>query len=335
MIPAVASNARAKPPKVLHVFGRMEAGGAEVRLLELMGRLCPHEFQVDVCVLSGLPGPLDAEVRALGGQVVPLRLDASFCWRFPQLIRREQYSVVHSHVLFSSGPVLALAAAAGVQVRVAHFHATHDGWPTTLRRRSQRAASRALINRYATDIISCGEGAMNAVWYAAWRDDIRCRVVYDAVDSSRYAGAADSAGVRAELGVPVGDPLYLHVGRETPEKNHPRLLEIFAALLAVEPSAWLVLAGAGTDLAGGVTGTALRDFGSVVTNRIRRLGVRSDVPRLLSAADVLLLPSVREGLPGAVLEACASGVPVLATDLPGVREIADRLPLVHYLSTLR
>ena len=61
------------------------------------------------------------------------------------------------------------------------------------------------------------------------------------------------------------------------------------------------------------------------------LGVRHDVPQLLEASDVLLLPSIREGLPGVVLEACASGVPVLATDLPGVREIASRLPLVRYL----
>ena len=61
------------------------------------------------------------------------------------------------------------------------------------------------------------------------------------------------------------------------------------------------------------------------------LGVRDDVPQLLKTADVLLLPSIHEGLPGVVLEACASGTPVLASDLPGVREIASRLPLVRYL----
>jgi glycosyltransferase involved in cell wall biosynthesis len=73
-----------------------------------------------------------------------------------------------------------------------------------------------------------------------------------------------------------------------------------------------------------LTGFELRD-------RVIALGVRDDVPRLLAAADVLLLPSLREGLPGVVLEACAAGLPVLASDLPGVREIASRLPLVEYL----
>ena len=61
------------------------------------------------------------------------------------------------------------------------------------------------------------------------------------------------------------------------------------------------------------------------------LGVRDDVPQLLKMSDVLLLPSIHEGLPGVVLEACATGTPVLASDLPGVREIASRLPLVRYL----
>src|SRR5690606_31497974 len=60
--------------------------------------------------------------------------------------------------------------------------------------------------------------------------------------------------------------------------------------------------------------------------------VRLDVPRLLRAADVLLLPSLREGIPGVVLEACVIGVPVLATDLPGVREIGNRLEGVYFLS---
>ena len=127
-------NALTAPRKVLHILDRMQPGGAEVRLLELMGRLCPHEFRVDICALSGLSGSLDPRVRALGGRVVPLRLDLSAPWRFLRLLRQERYDVVHSHVLFASGAILALAARAGVPVRVAHFQATEDGYRPTWRR---------------------------------------------------------------------------------------------------------------------------------------------------------------------------------------------------------
>jgi glycosyltransferase involved in cell wall biosynthesis len=62
------------------------------------------------------------------------------------------------------------------------------------------------------------------------------------------------------------------------------------------------------------------------------LGERTDVPRLLQAADIELFPSLWEGLPGAVLEACAAGVPVLGSDIPGMREIARHLASVRLLS---
>jgi glycosyltransferase involved in cell wall biosynthesis len=313
---------------VLHVFGRMQPGGAEVRLTELIGRLS-NEFSVDVCALSGKPGALDDVVRAQGGSVFLLPLTASFPVRFLSLLRRGHYRAVHSHVLHASGPILALAAAAGVPVRIAHFHAMHDGKRTTLPRRLQRRVTCALIDWYATDIISCGEGSMDAVWRAGWRADRRCRVVYDALDPARFELPPDGAAVRAELGVPAAAPMFLHVGNVAAEKNHARLLRIFAAIRHRHAGARLVLAGAGTNEPRGPIAQLIRDL--ALTGSVRPLGLRSDVPRLLHAADALLLPSVREGLPGVVLEACAVGLPVLATDLPGVREIAERLSLVRYL----
>jgi glycosyltransferase involved in cell wall biosynthesis len=107
------------------------------------------------------------------------------------------------------------------------------------------------------------------------------------------------------------------------------VVEIFRETTKIAPNAWLLLAGAGTDDPHGETGRAIRELG--IGDRLLALGVRDDIPQLLEAADVLLLPSYFEGLPGVVLEACAAGVPVLASDIPGVREIASRLPLVKYL----
>jgi glycosyltransferase involved in cell wall biosynthesis len=121
----------------------------------------------------------------------------------------------------------------------------------------------------------------------------------------------------------------LHIGNQVSEKNHRRLLTIFAEVRKLDPSAWLALVGARTDERDGEIARAIVDLG--IRDRVVTAGIRSDVPRLLNASDILLLPSLREGLPGVVLEACAAGVPVLASNLPGVREIASRLRLVRYL----
>jgi hypothetical protein len=111
----------------------MQPGGVEFRLLELMANLPRTDFRVDVCALSGLPGDLDADVRRLGGEVIPLRLlDARFPGRFARMLREGAYHVVHSNVSYSSGLLLALAARSKVPVRIAHFHNTHESRPDTL-----------------------------------------------------------------------------------------------------------------------------------------------------------------------------------------------------------
>ena len=141
------------PMRVLHVFGTMNRGGAELRTLDVVRRSAGDGVVHEFATLTGREGVLADEIRALGGAVHPCALDASFAPRFIALIRRRRISVVHSHVFLTSGLVLALARAAGVPRRIAHFRSTSDGQPSTLRRRAYRRAMRALLDVAATDIL--------------------------------------------------------------------------------------------------------------------------------------------------------------------------------------
>jgi len=115
-----------------------------------------------------------------------------------------------------------------------------------------------------------------------------------------------------------------------PEKNHKRLVSIFGAIARRNANARLILVGLGGN---DTERHVLEHIAKLnLSGRVAIAGLRGDVPRLLKSTDLMLFPSLREGLPGAVLEACAAGLPVLATDLPGVREIAAHFPCVHYLS---
>jgi glycosyltransferase involved in cell wall biosynthesis len=315
--------------RVLHVLGRMQPGGVEMRLLELMQHVCPHEFHVDICAVSGLTGSLDAQVRARGGAVVPLPLNVSFVERFGRLLRQGRYHVVHSHVLYASGAIVALAARAGISMRIAHFRNVYDNHRSTIPRRAPRRVMLHLIDRYATDIIASSEWAMSTIWGGKWHDDARCRIIYDGIDLARFQEVTDSDTVRMELGIPTGAHLFAHVANALPVKNHARVLDVFAEIRRRAASSWLVLAGTGTDDPVGPIARGIQARG--LQSRVVALGVRDDIPRLLNAVDTLLLPSLHEALPGVVLEACAAGVPVLATDLPSVREIASRLRLVRVL----
>ena len=318
-----------KPVKVLHIFGRMVRDGAEMRMVEMMRALDLERYQFHFCTLEGRPGDLDDEIRALGGVIHADRLSAGLPWRFRRLLREQQFDVVHSHVLLSSGFFLRLAAQEGVPVRVAHFHSTGDGRPTTPRRRAQRAVMRRWVDRYATHLLGVSEGAM-AAWSPRWRSDPRCQVVYDGIDVAPFARQSDRRTVLPEFNLPEECRLYIHVGRLAAPKNHERLIAIFAEIARADPSAYLLVVGRGGNDIERVLRARVTEWG--ISDRVVFVGMRFDVPRLLTAADLLLFPSLREGLPGAVLEACAAGTPTLASDLPGVREIAARCPEVCYLS---
>ncbi len=317
-----------KPVKVLHIFGRMVRDGAEMRMLEMMRALDLERYQFHFCTLEGRPGDLDDEIRALGGAIHADCLSPGLPWRFRRLLREQRFDVVHSHVLLSSGFFLRLAAREGVPVRVAHFHSTGDGRPTTPRRRMQRRLMRRWIHGYSTHILAVSEGAM-AAWSPRWRSDPRCQVVYDGIDVAPFAQMPDCHEVWPEFNLPEECRLYIHVGRLATPKNHERLIAIFAEIARADPSAYLLVVGRGGNDIERMLRARVAEWG--IADRVVFAGLRFDVPRLLTAADLLLFPSLREGLPGAVLEACAAGTPVLASDLPGVREIAAQCPAVRYL----
>jgi len=191
------------------------------------------------------------------------------------------------------------------------------------------------VDRYATDILGVSREVLTCAWGPSWSEDPRCRVVYDGLDLAPYRRRRDGPGVRCELGLPADAPLLIHVGRIAKPKNHLRLVSIFAEVLRRRPSARLLLigrstVGRGDDSLARRVRRRIAELG--IGNRVTFGGEPADVARLIQAADALVLPSLWEGLPGVVLEACAAGTPVLASDLPCIGEIAERLPGVHCLS---
>ncbi|MEE8452408.1 MAG: glycosyltransferase [Thermoguttaceae bacterium] len=342
-------DASTKRLTILHVHGRMGRGGAEMRTVEMFRNIDRQKYRFHFCAMSGLPGELDDEIRSLGGIVHRMAQEpVGFSRRLRQLIRRHEYDVVHSHLHFYSGYPLKLAAQCGVPVRVAHFRTTRDDVVTTPSRRAARILLSRLVHRYATgrmtrrwideyatDILGVSRWVLESTWGSQWTDDPRCRVVYDALDPGSFEGASDRRAVCREFGLAESSPLLVHVGRMAEPKNHVRLVSIFAEVVRREPAARLLLIGR-TDAYRGDHAIERRVRARMaelgIGDRVVFAGERTDVPRLLKAADLLIFPSLWEGLGDVVLEARAAGTPVLACDLPCVQEIADRLPGVRCLS---
>jgi glycosyltransferase involved in cell wall biosynthesis len=319
-----------QPLRVLQIFGRMDRGGAELRALEVMERLSSSRITFHFCVLSGRHGSLDKNIRDIGGDVYYKGLTFLFPIRFLRHLRRHHYDVVHSHVELFSGFIIWLAFLAKIPVRVAHFHITDDGKGQSIRRRLQRYAMKALIKRFTTRVIGVSEGVMDMNWGWQWRREPNYHVIYQGFDMRRFADPGEKAALLNWLGIEEKCLVCIHVGRMDPQKNHLRLIEIFRELKKLQNNVHLVLLGRGGNEIEQAVIRKIAEYG--LEMYVHLLGETEDVVKWLHASDLMIFPSLFEGLPGAVIEAGAVGLPILTSDMPGVREIAKHYSRIRCLS---
>jgi len=153
--------------------------------------------------------------------------------------------------------------------------------------------------------------AGDALFGSAWRADARSERLPCGVPLDAFAAPVDRAMVRGEFGLPAVAFVVGHVGVFRPQKNHAFLLAVFAEILRQEPAARLLLIGSGPTEA---ETRALADRLGI-SDHVIFAGGRPDVPHLLQGGpDVFLFPSLFEGLPVALVEAQAAGLPCVISD---------------------
>lgn len=304
-----------KRRRVLHVVGGLHTGGAETWLASVLPTMIERGWTPEFCLLDDREGPLAQEFRRLGVVV-------HHCSKHPgplrRLIRDGDYAVVHSHVLLFSGFVAAVAHAAGVPVRIVHAHNSHDSRRDSLARRAYRGVMRLGLSRCATHALACSADAQQFLGRPAeWLPyGVNLHPFLEPRKLQR----------RADFGIAADALVVGHVGRLTEQKNQSFLLNAFTRAVAQEPRLHLAIAGEGP------LEIELREQAKDL-QRIHFLGRRSDIPALLMGLfDAFLMPSLHEGLPVALLEAQAAGLPCLTSDRIGrqsfvLPELIETLPL--------
>jgi len=184
----------------------------------------------------------------------------------------------------------------------------------------KRAAHRWLYRlgaRIVDGVIAVSDATARSFRETVGRVDDKVTVVCNAVDLDRYPAPIDRAKVRAELGFGPSAHLMTMVGTFKRQKGHRYLVAAAAALAPRFPTLHILLVGDG-----GLADRVREQVRAAhVSDHVHFLGTRRDVPELLSASDSFVLPSLWEGLPVALTEAMASGLPVIATDVSGTSQI--------------
>ena len=301
--------AESRPIRILQCVNIMDRAGLETMLMNHYRNVDRTIVQFDFLTHRDAPGAYDEEIRALGGAIYsaprlfPQNVPAYRVF-MTNLLDKHKYSIVHSHIdAMSTFPLMA-AKRAGVGVRIAHSHSTQieKGF-----RYPFKLLSKQVLPMAATQFFACSAEAGQFLF--GGRPDIT--VVKNAIDleAYRYDPAAREAA-RTELLIRPDQLTLGHVGRFDRVKNHGYLLQVLQSLLEQGEDAVLVLVG---------DGPLRQDFEQRASelgfvDRIRILGPRGDVPRILQAMDYFVFPSLFEGVPLAVIEAQAAGLPVLMAD---------------------
>ena len=322
--------------RVLHVITVFSVGGVEIWLIELLRHMQALAREgrgvesFDVLLTGGLPNELDELAASLGARLHYLRFSRRHYFSFAKELRRiletGNYSVIHDHQDFAAGWHF-LAAARGLPpVRIVHVHNA----PARLReagrtrmRRALLAMSARAINRYATHVLGTSSQILGQYGFTPARfPSQRISALHCGFDVSRFAESHERANesLCAEMGWSAGSKIALFVGRldgfdeSNPGwngKNPEFALRVAKTAIDNGCDLRFVLVGGPEQMRSALEASLER---SGYGDRIRLVGRRHDVPRIMAAAHALLFPSLEEGLGMVAVEAQAAGLRVIASD---------------------
>ncbi len=303
--------------KVVQIVPLLSPGGAERVAVHLATGLNRRRYETLVISFSGRVGcdldhmleEADIPARYLGKH---RGFDYRVYGRFDTVLKEYRPDVIHTHLhsLRYALPSMLLMK------RVAMVHTVHNLADCEIEPRAR------FIQRYALTHgvrpIAVAEEVAASLKSLYGID--RCRVISNCIPADLYANPrTPRLEWRAKEGFKNNDVLFVCVARFAPQKNHALLLESFAQGPASDPRAHLVLVGEGGLLA--ELDEQARKLN--LAGKVHFLGLRNDIPDVLGAMDVFVLSSDYEGNPLSVLEAMASGLPIVSTAAGGVPNLFE------------
>jgi glycosyltransferase involved in cell wall biosynthesis len=312
--------------KVLQIGLGNNPGGVESFAINYARELQKKGVVFDFLCMYGQIAYAD-EIERLGGRIFYVPNVKKNYFGYVKAVRRilkeQRYDVVHVNMLSAANIVpLRLAKEAGVHKVIAH---SHNSSTTGLIRTVMHRLNQPAVRQYADTWFACGTQAAAFLFGEKHCAEQQIYIIKNAINVESYLFSEENRNaLRKQLGYE-GCFIVGHVGRFNVQKNHEGIIKIFLEVLKYEPKAVLCLVGDGelkNEIEQQTTAYGIRD-------RVYFAGVRNDVERLFSMMDVFLFPSLFEGLPFAVIEAQANGLPCVVSDT-----ISDEVLLDHNITAL-
>ena len=303
--------------RVLHVIDSLDLGGAQTFLLDLVKHHDRFRYLPEVAAMHGrgIYAPAFEEAGIPIHSLSPGKFPPLYVPNFLRLMREGKYDILHFHLFganLCAKPLAILAGHRGIIVHDQCNDASRDQSPALL-------VADALANRGASRVIAVSESVRRYLMAHEDLAESKVEMIPNGIDASMFSPAneLERAGARENWGIPAKAFVVGGVGRLVAQKNFGVFLRVAAQILAGHPGVIFVIAGTGPQE------EKLRDEADAlgISANIRFLGHVSDRVRLYQALDALLMTSDFEGTPMTLLEALASGLPVVASSVDGIAEV--------------
>jgi sugar transferase (PEP-CTERM/EpsH1 system associated) len=299
---------------LLHLCESSETGGAESVLVNIADNLDKRRYRSLVCLLSD--GWLKQQLDRRNIETIiipqPRSFDPGWLKQAHRLLKERDIHLMHSHEFATNVYASLLAKITGIPA-VTTVHGKNYYGEKWRRRAAYRYAA-----RHSTMVAVSHDMKRFLVERISIPPD-KLRVIHNGIDLGRYAEQQADRAIRKKLGIRDGQPVIGTIGNLFAVKGQVHLLRACRDVARVFPDLVLLIAGEGDQR--GMLEKEASDIG--MADRVKFLGFRDDVPSLLQAMDVFVLPSLSEGLPLSVLEALSLKKPVVASDVGGIPEIIE------------
>lgn len=325
------SNDRVRPVRVLHIITRMIVGGAqENTLLSVVGLDAMSEYEVTLLsgIDKGREGELLSQAREtthlivlpeMGRSINPLSDLVAFR-KLYRLIKKGQYTIVHTHSSKAGvlGRLAARLAGTPIIVHTLHSLVFHDYQPWIINRSWWLA--KKICAPFTDFFISVSDVISEKAIAAGIAKPEKFRTIYSGMELDWFLNAKfDSTKVKEEFGIPLDSPVVGKIARLFPLKGHDQLMDAAPAIVKRIPNVRFFLIGDGILL-------------EHLQERAKRYGIlenfvfaglvdRTRVPEMISAMDVVVHTSLREGLARVLPQSLAMAKPCVSFDIDGAREV--------------
>ncbi|GAB6557919.1 glycosyltransferase family 1 protein [Bacillus mobilis] len=305
-----------RPKRVLHIVSAMDRGGAETLLMNVYRNVDREMVQFDFVSHKSEESDYDKEIIALGGKIHRISSlgqlgPLAYIKELVKVMSSNQYVAAHAHTDYQGGFVAIAAKIAGIKIRICHSHS--NNWPmgSGVKGKVLLSFLRTVITYAGTNYCACSVESARFLFQKNI-DNSKVKIMKNAIDINQFVNTniQDDNVVRNEFNIPVEQKVIGHIGRFSESKNHIFILKIFGEVLKYDSNFMLVLVGDGPLQ----KSIELESKRLGIYEKVRFLGVRKDIPRIIRMFDVFLFPSIFEGFGIVALEAQCAGVPCVVAN---------------------